>query len=195
MKTLGVSLNDLIENEELLGLLRARLNSGSVKIEELTEILNEAAKHPAPSTPSVTSVEAPAAVAKDSATSKKMEIRVHQTTGIRYVMHNYSTIGILVEGKGLRFVFALKNAGRNITIGQAKAMAQAEPQIDGISWIVPSDEHFRAIQSLGIRAINQVLGKFGGDSISSIPFLSTTSQNNPPREWNVRFVLPLKLEI
>lgn len=43
--------------------------------------------------------------------------------------------------------------------------------------------------------INRFLEAHGGDKIGNIPFLSATSQSNPPRTWNVRFILPLPAEI
>ena len=184
MKTMNVSLSDLVENDELIGLLRERALSGELTKGEILSLADEL--------PAVQQGKAPET--DDSTTCKLLHFAVHGATCLEYALNGGDVIGPVVKGKQLRFVLSLKNSATNLDIFKAKEMAKKLELVNGIEWIVPNDNHFRVILN-NIGAINRFLEAYDGDKIGSIPFLSETSQVNPPRKWNVRFILPLPLEI
>ncbi len=127
----------------------------------------------------------------DSISSKKIEFSV-RGNGITYARCEGRPIGIVINSmlRG-KFILALREHGRNQDITVAQREAENLPAIAGKKWIVPSDDHFKAIRAK-ISQINATLRELGGDEISrDIGYLSSTSQQNQPARWNVRFVLPI----
>ncbi|MBR1600468.1 MAG: hypothetical protein IJ677_02695 [Alphaproteobacteria bacterium] len=182
MKTLNVSLSDLIENDELVSLLRSRILGGALTKNEILRMLEciPDAKKPSAN--------------QGSTTCKLLHFAKHGITGIEYALNGGEVIGPVVKDRQIRYVLALKNIATNLNIDEARRLADRQECICGINWIIPNDDHFRALQ-VNLSKVNRFLEAYGGDKIGSTPFLSATSQSNPPRTWNVRFILPLPAEI
>lgn len=181
MKTLNVGLSDLVENDELIGLLCVRIVNGSLKKDEIFKLLNELSGKK----PEVSPV--PSGISK---VNGNLHFATHGSTGVEYALDGKNVIGPVILGNGFRYVIALKNAAMNLKLEAAMKLADKQKKVDGINWIVPSDEHFMALQDKLLR-VNRFLEIFNGDKIGKVPFLSTTSQANPPQTWNVRLILPL----
>ncbi len=184
MKTLNVSLSDLIEDGELIGLLRTRILNDRLTKNEILRMLGEL--------PDAKPEKAP--TAQGSQTCKLLHFAKHGLTGLEYALNGGDVVGPVVKGRQIRYVLALKNIASNLNIDEARHLADRQECIGGINWIVPNDDHFRALQ-MNLSKINRFLEAHGGDKIGNIPFLSATSQSNSPRTWNVRFILPLPAEI
>ncbi len=111
--------------------------------------------------------------------------------GLEYALYNGDILGIVIRAQSLHFVLALHNYGQNLDIRQAREKVERLPEVAGKKWIVPSDANFLCLHAIGLKRVNEALRELKGDGIGGMPFLSSTSQANPPRYWHVRFVLPL----
>ncbi len=111
--------------------------------------------------------------------------------GMTYAKYQGKTLGVVFYQGNDAYVLSLRNNGKDIEYARAQKLATERSAPKGKCWIVPSDEHWRAIAS-AINKINSALCELDGDEIDrSIGYLSSTSQANRPRYWNVRFILPL----
>lgn len=130
---------------------------------------------------------------KPATKSPQEEISYGSTrNGLKYAMYKGNILGIVMEGRYIgKFILAKDEYRQNLNIYQARNLLETIPKVGEKSWIVPNDEHFRAIQNLGPK-INSALCEISGMEMQkSKAYLSATSQENPPTFWNVRFVLPL----
>lgn len=178
MKTLNVSMNDLIDNNGLMNLLREKILSGALPKSEVQHLLNEMPEFKSPTTTSC----------------KMLRFSTHGTTGLEYALNGGDVVGPIITGKGIRYVLALKNIAQNLTLEEAEKLARMQESVGGFDWIVPCDDHFKAMIG-NLSRINTFLEAYGGDKIGHTPFLSTSFQHNKPQRWNVRFILPLPLKI
>lgn len=184
MKTLNVSLDDLVENDELVGLLRTRISVGMLTKNEILLMLREL----------LDARLEKAHANQSSQTCKLLHFAKHGLTGLEYALNGGDVVGPVIKERQVRYVLALKNIATNLNINEARYLANEQECIGGINWIVPNDDHFRALQ-MNLSKVNRFLEAYGGDKIGNIPFLSETSQSNQPRTWNVRLILPLPAEI
>jgi hypothetical protein len=180
MTTLNVSLNDLVANDELMTLLRSRLLSGELRKNDVLQLLSEMPDFQ-PKTARASSC-------------KMLHFATHGATGIEYALNGGDVIGPIIEGKGIRYVLALKNIAVNLTIDEAEKLAGVQESIGGFKWIVPNDDHFKAMLG-NLSKINRFIEAYDGDKIGNTPFLSASFQSNKPQRWNVRLILPLPLKI
>lgn len=179
MKTLEVSLNDLVGNEELIELIRTKIIKGTLKKSDVVNLLNELPDFK------------PRSKSKAIPSCKMLRFATHGTTGLEYALYGGDVIGPIVKGDRFRYVLALKNIAVNLTIDQAQELARNQESIGNLDWIVPNDDHFKAMIG-NLSRINSFLEAHGGDKITTTPFLSASYQGNKPSKWNVRFILPLK---
>lgn len=122
----------------------------------------------------------------------KIEYRTDNNSGLEYAIHKGKVLGVVLSGNGTgSFIFALKNFGQNVKIGEARKIAAKQGTIDGKEWIVPSDNHFLAVKAQGLEKVNSLLAHLGGDKLGPRGLLSTTSQHNMPLNWDVRFVMEI----
>lgn len=182
MKSFGISPGDVMDNNELLELLKTKMINGEISEQKVLGIINDLPKSRPASAPSAQT---------KSSTLRMLRFATHGASGLRYALHGSSVIGPVIEARGLKFVLDLKNCACNLTFEEAKEVAEQKETVNGISWIIPGDEHFYAILGFGTAKVNNFLEAFGGDKITNTPFLSATSQANRPSKWNVRLILPL----
>ena len=179
MKTLEVSLNDLVGNEELIELIRTKIIKGTLKKSDVVNLLNELPDFK------------PKSKSQTSPSCKMLRFATHGATGLDYALYGSDVIGPVIKSERFRYVLALKNIAANLTIDQAQELAHNQESVGDLDWIVPNDDHFKAMIG-NLSKINHFLENFGGDKITTTPFLSTSYQGNKPSKWNVRFILPLK---
>ena len=180
MKTLDVSLIDLFEKDDLIGLLREGILNGTLKKEEVLQAVNELPE-PLPVKKN----------SKGSETYKMLHFAKHEATGVEYAVVGNDVVGPIIQGKDFRYILALNDVAVNIPLSQAKEIAALQDGIGGMEWIVPDDSHFLALLGM-LNRVNRFLEAFDGDKIGTIPYLSASSQSNPPSRWKVRLILPLK---
>ena len=130
--------------------------------------------------------------AKTSAKNEQFQFIEDPATKLTYAVRNGNTLGVVISSPKVgRFVLALKDFAKDLDIYQTNTQVSLLASEAGKKWIVPSDEHFRAVAG-NLRNINDLLGRLGGDVIYSRgAYLSSTSQANRPESWHVRLVLPL----
>ena len=183
MNSFGITLNDIVDNDELLALLRLRLYNGKISKQDMLNIVNNLSENQLEQKPEVPPMQADA---------EMLKFATHGATGLCYALCGGKVVGPVIEARGLKFVLDLKNCASNLTLEEAEKFTRQKGNVGGMSWIVPSDDHFYALQKIGAAKLNSFLEAYGGDTINAPPFLSTTSQANQPRQWNVRLVLPLQ---
>lgn len=183
MYSFGITLNDIVDNDELLALLRLRLYNGKISKQDTLNIVNNLSENQFEQKPEVP---------LQPAVREMLKFATHGATGLLYALCDDKVIGPVIEANGLKFVLDLKNSTCNLTLDEAEKLTKQKGNIGGISWIVPGDNHFYAMQKIGAAKLNSFLEAYGGDTINATPFLSTTSQANQPKQWNVRLVLPLQ---
>ena len=181
MKAMNVSMDDLLGNDELLNLLGNRILSDKLEKSKVLQFLNEMPDSE-PEKPSAQ---------RGSQTCKMFHFATHGATGLEYALNGGEVIGPVIKGKAFRYVLALKNIAQNLTIDEAEKLAGLQESVAQMHWIVPNDDHFKAIVG-NLTKINRFLEAFGGDKIGNTPFLSASFQSNKPQNWNVRLILPLK---
>lgn len=134
----------------------------------------------------------PQTAAKTQVNNEKIQFFEDAETNLTYAVRNGNTLGVVISSPKVgRFVLALKDFAKDLDIHQTNTQVSLLASEAGKKWIVPSDEHFRAVAG-NLRNINDLLGRLGGDVIYSRgAYLSSTSQANRPESWHVRLVLPL----
>lgn len=180
MKSFGVAPGEVVDNNEFLEILKERLQNGEISKQEILGILNNIPEHQAEDKSAVSS----------KTSLKMLRFATHGATGLEYALNGGEVIGPVIRGKNCRYVLALKNIAKNLTLEESESLARNQESVGGINWIVPNDDHFKSLIG-NLQKINQFLEAYAGDKITSIPFLSATSQTNRPKQWNVRLILPL----
>lgn len=134
----------------------------------------------------------PQTAAQTPAKNEQFQFIEDPTTKLTYAVRNSNTLGVVIcSPKVGRFVLALRDFAKDLDIHQTNTQVSLLPSEGGKKWIVPSDEHFRAVAG-NLRNINDLLNRLDGDVIySKGAYLSSTSQANRPQSWHVRLVLPL----
>lgn len=113
-------------------------------------------------------------------------------TKLVYAAEDGKTLGIVIDKPTVgRFILALNEFAKDMNLQQTNAQISQLPKVDGRKWIVPSDEHFKALGG-NLHDINDLLTRLDGDVIYTRgAYLSSTSQANRPQSWHVRLILEL----
>lgn len=124
--------------------------------------------------------------------SKPLQIFDDAESKMSFAKCENETIGVLINSPKVgSFILALKDYAQNLDFEQTTAKIANLPAVNGKKWIVPSDEHFRALSGK-FRQLNDLLDRLNGNVIYTRgAYLSSTSQANKPSSWHVRLVLPL----